>query len=189
MKNQLDRYKRPVEWEERIGEDLTKQAIPIFREISVRDAKLENGKRGAINIAITETPRPKEELDKENIENDKELSQAIDVSPEFIRQIDFDVEIVANSSVKKTKAQQLGEARAFMLDALSAPQVLNPQYAAKEYVKSLGKREDEALAKPTEANPLEQMMGGKAGAQKEQPTPSPAQSGAPDSIESIMNTL
>jgi hypothetical protein len=184
--NQLDRYKRPTEWEERIGEDLTKQAIPIFREISVRNAKLENGKRGTANISITEKPRNKEELDSANVENDKELSQAIDISPEFIRQIDFDVEIVANSSVRKTKAQQVGEARAFMLDALSAPEILNPQYAAKEYVKSLGKREDEALVQPKEANPLEQMMGGQ---KKEQPTPSPVQAGAPDSVESILNTL
>ena len=183
--NQLDRYKRPTEWEERIGEDLTKEAIPIFREISVRNAKLENGKRGTANISITEQPRAKEELDSVNTENDKELSQTIDITPEFIRQIDFDVEIVANSSVKKTKAQQVGEARAFMLDALSAPQILNPQYAAKEYVKSLGKREDEALVQPKEANPLEQMQGKGT----EQKPPNPAQSGAPDSIESILNTL
>ena len=147
VKNQLDRYKRPVEWEKRVGADLSEKSIPIFREMSVRDARLDKGKRGIANIRITQEPRSGEDLNRENVVNNKEMSQTIDVSPDVIRDITFEVEIVANSSVKKTKAQRVAEERAFYGDALAAPQVLNVQNAAKDYVKALGKNEDEALAK------------------------------------------
>jgi len=157
VKNQLDRYKNPVDWQKRVGMENTEEFQEVYRDFSVRNAKLSNGKTGIINLSITKAPRSKDELDKENIENDRELSQTIDVSPEFIRQIEFEVEIVANSSVKKSKIKETADARNFLSDAASMPQVLNVEYAAKEYVKSLGKKEDEALIKKA-TNPMEEMM-------------------------------
>lgn len=159
VKNQLDRYKRPIDWEKRVGKEQADEAIAVFREISARDTKLDGGKRGTVNVMITETPRPKDELDKINTENDKELSQTIDISPELIREIDFDVEIVGNSSVRRSKAQDTAEARAFLTDATAMPDVLNVNYAAEEYVKALGKKKDEALVQKEE-DPMAQMMGG-----------------------------
>lgn len=163
VKNQLDRYKRPVEWQQRVGEELTEEAIPVFREISVRDAKLDGGKRGTVNILITEEPRDGETLNDVNVENSKEMSQTIDISPELIRQIEFDVEIVANSSVKKSKALEVGEARAFLADAVAMPDVLDVKNAAEDYVKKLGKKKSEALASAP-ANPLAAMFGKGGGA-------------------------
>jgi hypothetical protein len=150
VKNQLDRYHRPIEWERRIGENLAEQAIPIFRELSVRDTRLDGGKRGTLHVNITESPRTAEELNKENIVNKKEMSQTIDVSPDVIREITFDVEIVANSSQKKSKSQQVAEARGLLSDAAALPQTLNVDYAAKKYVKALGFNEDDAMAKKQE---------------------------------------
>jgi hypothetical protein len=185
VKNQLDRYKRPIEWEQRIGEGLAGESIPIFRQLSVRNTKIDGGKKGTAYINITETPRPKNELDRENVANDKELSQTIDISPELIREIDFDVEIVANSAVKKSKAVQVGEARAFMQDAAAMPDTLDVGYAAKEYVKSLGKNPEEALVKKSE-NPGNPGAPAQPG-QQAQP-PKPVGSFEPDSIESILNS-
>ncbi len=194
VKNQLDRYHRPIEWAERIGSDLTKKAIPVFREITVRDARLENGKRGTVNISITNKPRPKEELDELNVENDKELSQTIDIKPEFIREIDFDVDIVGNSSIKRSKAQEVAESRAFLKDAASLPDLFNVKHAAEDYVRKLGKRTDEALAQPKgDGDPIADMLAqmgqqkGRGGRGAPQPTPSPAQEFAPDSIEAVLN--
>lgn len=169
VKNQLDRYQRPIDWEKRIGEDNTEEAIAMFREISVRNARLEGGKRGTANVNIAEKTRSEEVLEEENVQNDKELSQTIDVTPEFIRDITFDVEIVANSSVKKTRGQQIQEARGFLIDSANLPQVFNVEEAARGYVKALGKNEDEALAKKSE-DPMEAMLaqlgGGSAPEQK-----------------------
>ena len=166
VKNQLDRYKNPIDWAKRIGEELADEAIPVFRDISVRNAKLQGGKRGLLNINITETPRPNKELDKENIKNSKELSQTIDISPDIIREIDFDVEIVPNSSVKKSRAAKVGEARQFLTDAVSMPQILNTEYAAEEYVKALGKTKDDAMVSQ-KAQPNMPMT--KAGVPSEKP--------------------
>lgn len=187
--NQLDRYSRPIDWKKRIGEDNTEEALAVFREISVRDSKLTNGKRGTININITEKPRPQQELDELNIQNKDELSQTIDISPELIRQIgEFDVEIVANSSVKKSKNLEIAEARAFLSDANQMPDVLNRKYAAGEYVKVLGKNGDEALVKE-QVNPMEQMMGGDKGGAEVLPGAAKPGSNpnAADSIESLLN--
>jgi len=186
VKNQLDRYKMPIDWQKRIGEEMTEEAIATFKEITVRDAKLDNGKRGTANIKITETPRQKDELNKINTENNKELSQTIDISPELIREIDFDVEIVANSSIKRSKSQQINEARAFLSDAAAMPDVLNKDYAAEEYVKSLGKKKDEALVKKQTGgqNPLEKMAGG---SNRPQENASTKPLVAEDSIEEILN--
>jgi len=157
VKNQIDRYQRPIEWEKRIGEDLTEEAIAMFREISVRDARLSGGKRGKVNINITQNPRQKADLEAENEANDKELSETIDITPEFIRDITFDVEVVANSSVKKTRNQEVQEARAFMGDAVQMPQIFNVEEAARDYVKKLGKNVDEALVKKS-GDPMEEML-------------------------------
>lgn len=157
--NQLDRYKKPVEWEEVIGDDNTKKFIPVYKELSVRNARLDAGKRGTVNVVVTETPRSKEDLDQLNVLNDKELSQTIDISPELIRQIQFDVEIVANSVVKRTRGQDVAEAKGFLADATSLPNVLSVDYAAKEYVRALGKNPEEAMAAQEEPNPMEQALG------------------------------
>lgn len=181
VKNQLDRYNKASEWQERIGDDLTKEAIPVFRELSVRNSRLDGGRRGTAVINITETPRPKSELDKINTENDKEMSQTIDISPELIRMIEFDVEIVANSSVKKSKSMQVAEARAFMTDASSLPEVFNVGYAAEEYVKALGKNKDQALNKKEEspmAGLMQQLGGAKPGEKPIMPK---------DSLEQALN--
>ena len=186
IKNQLDRYKRPLEWSKRIGEDLTEEAVAVFREISVKEGRLTNGKKGRVNINITEEPRPTEELDKINLEDDKELSQTIDISPDFIRDIMFDVEIVANSSIKRSKAQEVGEARAFLSDAATMPDVFNVKSAAKDYVKKLGKREDEALVEEQAGNPMEEMLRQMKGGQtQEEVKPMPGVES--DSIESLLN--
>jgi hypothetical protein len=180
-KNQLDRYQRPHEWEKRIGKDLTEESVAMFREISVRDARLENGKRGTVNVNITKTPKTREELNEENVINDKELSQTINVTPEFIRQISFDVEVVANSSVKKSKAQEVAESRAFFTDALSAPQILDSESAARDYVEKLGKNPDDALVQKG-ASPQQEVAqteGGKP--------PQPTKAESPDSIENLLN--
>lgn len=183
VKNQLDRYKNPIDWQKRIGVDLTEEAQEVFREISVRDAKLDNGQRGTVNVLITKNPRPKQKLDEANIENDKELSQTIDVTPEFIRQIEFDCEIVANSSVKKSKMAEVAEARNFLGDAATMPNVLSVPYAAKEYIKALGKKEDEALVQQS-ANPMEEMMKQAMNGGKEQPKGVPGES---DALEQVLN--
>jgi hypothetical protein len=170
VKNQLDRYKNPIDWKQQIGEGLTDEAMPVFRELTARDSKLDGGKRGTVNIFITDTPRPKSELDEINNENDKEMSQTIDISPEVIRNIDFDVEIVGNSSVKRSRAADIAESRAFYGDALQAPDVFNVQYAAGEYVKALGKKTDEALAPKKEPQPgMEGMPGMENPAQQRTP--------------------
>lgn len=182
-KNQLDRYQRPIEWKKRIGKDLTEEAVAMFREISVRDVRLENGKRGIANINIVKVPRAKKELNEENIINDKELSQAIEITPEFIREITFDAEIVANSSRKKSKAQEVGESRAFFTDALTAPQVLDVENAASDYVKKLGKNPDDALVKKG-ANMMQEIRQTEGG---QAPKAVPAES--PDSIENLLNNV
>ncbi len=184
IKNQLDRYKRPIEWKKRIGNDLTEEAIAMFREISVKEGRLTNGKKGRVNINITEEPRPADELDKINLENDKELSQTIDISPDFIRDIMFDVEIVANSSIKRSKAQEVGEARAFLSDAATMPDVFNVRNAAEDYVKKLGKKEDEALLEEPE-NPMEAMMKQTTGGEEKEVKP--MEGVQSDSIESLLN--
>lgn len=182
VKNQLDRYRRPVEWKKIIGEDLTEQAIPMFREISVRDAKLDDGRRGRVNIRITDIPRSQSELDKENTINEKELSQTIDISPEFIREIQFETEIVANSSIKRSKSEERADARGFLSDAIAMPQVLNVDYAAKEYVKALGKNQEEALARKQE---VPEGMQGMTPQATQSPLQKPMQS--QDSLEEMLN--
>jgi hypothetical protein len=187
VKNQLDRYKNPIDWEKRIGKDLTEEAVAMFREISVKDGRLTNGKKGRVNINITEEPRPAGELDNLNIENDKELSQTIDVSPEFIRDITFDVEIVANSSMRRSKAQEVGEARAFLSDAATMPNVFNVKYAAEDYVKKLGKRVDEALVQEKETNPMEEMINKMRGPGEGQEVPQGIAGVEQDSIADLLN--
>lgn len=192
VKNQLDRYKLPVEWEKRIGKQEADEAIPVFREISVRDARMDTGKRGTVNVNITEEPRPREQLETLNVRNDKEPSQTIDISPEFIREIDFEVEIVANSSVRKSKNLEVAEARAFLKDAAAMPNVLSVPFAAKEYVKKLGKNEDEALVTaPGMQGSVEQMLAQRAQGGSPQATSGGAEVGETpiptDSIEAIMN--
>ena len=181
VKNQLDRYKRPIDWKKIIGDKNTEEAVAMFREISVRGARLDGGKRGTAIVNITEEPRTKDELNKLNIENDKEMSQTIDVTPEFIRDIEFDVEVVPNSSVKRSKIQEINEARAFLSDAAAMPQVLNVAFAAKEYIKQLGKNEDEALVKQ-QANPMQQMMEQMKGGEQKEPEPLPE-----DNVEQLLN--
>lgn len=154
--NQLDRYKRPVDWKKIVGVDNTEQAVAMFRELNVRNTRLDGGKRGTAIIAITEKPRASKDLNKANVENDKEMSQTIDVSPEFIRDITFDVEIVGNSSVRKSKTQEIQESRAFLADANAMPDVLNRKSAARDYVKKMGKNEDEFLV--TEEDPMAAML-------------------------------
>ena len=180
--NQLDRYTKVSDWKKRVGEENTNEAVELFKEISVRNARLDKGKRGTANITITSAPRSTEELNNANIENDKEMSQTIDVTPEFIRDIDFDVEIVPNSSVKKSKIDEVNEARGFLSDAAAMPQVLSVDYAAKEYVKKLGKNEDEALVKKAE-NPIQDLM--KQAGQGEVKAPEMK----PDSIDSMLNSM
>lgn len=192
VKNQLDRYNLPVEWEKRIGKQEADEAIPVFREISVRDARMDTGKRGTVNVNITEEPRPREQLETLNVRNDKEPSQTIDISPEFIREIDFEVEIVANSSVRKSKNLEVAEARAFLKDAAAMPNVLSVPFAAKEYVKKLGKNEDEALVTaPGMQGSVEQMLAQRAQGGSPQATSGGAEVGETpiptDSIEAIMN--
>ena len=182
VKNQLDRYKRPVDWAKAVGDELSEEAIPVFRELSVRDAKLDSGKRGTVNIRITEKPRTKKELDAENVKNDKEMSQTIDISPELIREIDFHVEIVANSAIKRSKQVEIAEARANLTDAAALPQVLSVPYYAKKYVKAQGDKEDEALVSADQGMPV---PGAPAPTQKppkvgEAPIPT-------DSVEAILN--
>jgi hypothetical protein len=184
IQNQLDRYRRPIEWEKRIGEELTAEALPVFRQLSVRDARMDGGKRGTVNINITENPRPKNEIEDANVVNNKELSQEIDITPELIREISFDVEIVANSSVKKSKALERAEARAFLTDAAGMPEVLSVPYAAEEYVKALGKNTDEAIVtKEEETDPIAQMLG------RGKPQESPEMKMPTDGLEESLNQL
>jgi hypothetical protein len=183
VKNQLDRYKNPIDWQTRIGDDLTEESIPVFRELSVRNTRLSGGKSGRININITETPRKERELNKINIQNDKEMSQTIDITPELIRQIEFDVEIVANSSVKRSKAIEKAEARANLSDAAAMPQVLSVPYYAKKYVKANGDNQDEALVKQAESQSPEMMMNGVQNGQ----SPINDSNNKMDSIDSMLN--
>lgn len=192
VQNQLDRYHRPVDWEKRIGKELTEEAVPIFREISVRDGRLDDGRRGKVNIRITEAPRTRAELNDANIVNDKELSQTIDVSPEIIREIEFDVEIVPGSSVKRSKTADVSESRMFLADANSMPDLLSRDYAAKKYVEALGEKPDEALAQNgSGGNPMKQMAkaaaGKGAGAPVGKPPGMPEVGAEPDSVEGILN--
>jgi len=188
VQNQLDRYHRPIDWQKRIGEDLTEEAQAMFREISVRGAKLDGGKRGTVNVRITKEPRPSEQLDEVNIENDKEMTQTIDVTPEFIRDIQFDVEIVPNSSIKKSKANEVAEARAFLNDAVALPQILNPRYAAEQYVEKLGKKKSEALVQePEQGKPGMGADPMGTGAGRDVPKMTPSDDG--DSIENILNQM
>ena len=180
--NQLDRYHRPIDWQRRIGEDNAEEAIAMFREISVRDARLSNGERGKINITITESPRDEEGL-KEANDQIKEMSETIDLSPEFIREVQFDVEIVANSSVKRSKRQEVAEARAFYLDALSNPEIFNIPEAARDYVKKLGKDEKKALNAPQQKKPAP-VAGG-----EEDKAPQPPGEFDENAIESVLNDL
>jgi hypothetical protein len=189
--NQLDRYKSPIEWQDRIGENGVAESIKVFKDLSVRDARLDGGKRGNLNINITETPRPKDELEKENIQNDKVMSQTIDLSPELIRKIKFDVEIVANSVVKKTKMEERAEARAFLQDSASMPQILSVPYAAEEYVKTLNKNPKEALVQQDQEqlnDPLQQLMAQRQGG-KAQDTPDLRKNGDSGSMEEMINEL
>jgi hypothetical protein len=179
VQNQLDRYSRPVEWTAAIGEDLTGKAIPVFREITADDTRLENGKRGRVTVAIRETPRTEKELNAANDEDTSVMSQTIDIAPAVIRAIKPKVRIVANSSVKKSKALETAEARAFFIDAMGAPQVFNVEEAAKDYVEKLGKDPDQALAPKQDAaqDPMAAMMAkmsGKGGAPGEAKMPKDA---------------
>jgi len=194
--NQLDRYKNPIDWQKRIGADGLEETIKVFKELSVRDTLLAGGKKGTLNLTITDKPRSKEELDKLNVVNDQVLSQSIDVTPEFIRNVKFDVEIVAGSVVKRSKMEERAEARAFMQDAVAAPQVFNVPYAAEEYIKAIDKNPKEALVQAQEEmnSPLEEMMkeqgqGGGGDKPKEQKTPDFSQNGETGSIEEAVNSL
>ena len=148
VKNMLDRYQRPVDFQKRVGDKLLKQALPVFRSFSVKNMMLENGKKGVLNVNITNKPRPPEELNSENL-TIQEMSQTIDISPEFIRDIDFEVEVVANSSVKRSKALETQQAEAFLGNALKIPQILNIRKAAEDYIESLDKNPDENLMPET----------------------------------------
>lgn len=198
VQNQLDRYKRPVDWAKNVGEDQALEAIPIFREISARDARLDNGKRGIVNIKITKEPRTQEQLDQANVVDNKNLSQTIDVSPEFIRDIEFDVEIVANSSVKRSKEVEKADARAALADAAAMPQVLNVPYYAKKYAETRGDKPDEALVQADQGggDPMAALMakmggdqGGAGGGQPSgQPAPKVGSTPVPqNTVEAIMN--
>jgi len=158
VKNQLDRYRLPIDWEKRIGGQLAEEGAAVFREISARDVALARGRRGTANVVITEKPLPKEKLDMANLENDKELTQTIHISPELIREIEFDVEIIANSSVKKSKELEEEKSRADLGDAIKIPNVLNVPYFAREFVKTRGKNPDEALVGTAPGNPFEEAM-------------------------------
>lgn len=156
VQNMLDRYQKPKEWTKRIGEKLFEKAQPIFRTFSVRNANLDMGKTGVMNINITNEPRPKQQVNQEN-DSIKELSQTIDISPDFIRDIEFEVEIIPNSSVKKSKQTDIADARQFMVDAAGLPQVFNIRNAAESYVKQLGKNPDDALIAESPAGAFNEM--------------------------------
>ncbi len=144
VKNQLDRYQTPVEWEKRLGVEGAREAIPKFREISVRQTQLDNGEVGTLNINITPKPRGEDKVEQEN-KTLKEMSQTIDIPPSFLRQIEFDCEIVANSSIKRSKALEAEEAERYFANTLKVPQMFNVQKAAEEYVKALDKNPEEHL--------------------------------------------
>lgn len=189
-KNQLDRYRRPIDWEKRLGKDMSEEAIPVFREISVRDATMTDGKKGIVNINITENPRSRAQLDSENVVNNKQRSQGIDISPQFIRDIQFDVEIISGSIQKKSRAVRVGEARAFLNDAATMPDIIDVPAAAEDYVKSLGKKPDEALVQKDtspEAQLMKKFGGGQNLRNPSQAPAKPAEEFAPDSIEGILN--
>lgn len=160
VKNMLDRYRRPIEYQTIVGDDQTEKIQAVFRKITARDTKLDGGRRGTAYIEITEKPRSREELNQMNIEDPKEVSQTIEVSPELIRMIDFDTEIVANSMVRRTKSEEQASARAFLSDAAAMSEVFSVPYAAEEYVKAFDRNPEEALVRqePKEENPVEQIM-------------------------------
>ena len=69
-----------------------------------------------------------------------------------------------------------------MMDALAAPQIFNVRNAAKDYVKVLGKKEDEALAPEEQqqgASPMQEMA-------DKMKVKAPDMF-SPDSIESVLN--
>lgn len=168
VKNQLDRYKNPIEWERRIGEDKTDE-IAKFREITVRDTTLTKNRKGTINVVITNKPRGEEELNQEN-RTAKETSQIIEVSPDFIRQIEFDVEIVANSSVRRSKVLESAENERFFRTALEVPQILDVRKAGEDWVKSLDKNPEEAMVQQREQEDITGAFEG-LGEQPEQRSP------------------
>lgn len=182
VKNQLDRYKNPIDWKKIIGENNTEEAIVMFREINAKDTKLDGNKRGTAIINIVEQPRSKEELNNLNTENEKEMSQTIDVTPEFIRDIEFDVEIVPNSSIRRSKLEEVAEARLFLQDAATMPNVLSVPYAAKEYIRTSGKNMDEALVKQPE-NMQDMLKMQVQGQMSEEKTPKMES----ESIEQLLN--
>jgi hypothetical protein len=185
--NQLDRYKLPTEWQEYVGEDNLKKFQAVYREFSVRDTRLDGGKRGTAHITITETPRDNEDVNKANNEDDKELSQTIDISPEFIRHIKPTVRIIANSSMKKSKAIEAAEARAWFQDAMAVPDVLDVRYAAERYAKVTGQNPDEALVQNDQPTPGMPGMGGPAAPKPGAQQKTPMQSLPMDGMDAVMN--
>jgi len=100
-----------------------------------------------------------------------------------IDHFDFDVEIVANSSVKMSKELEKAESRADLQDAAAMPNVFNVEYFAERFAEKRGLKKDEALNKQSE-NPMQKLLGG---------SPQPTESGGvksplgQDSLESMLN--
>ncbi len=75
-----------------------------FKQIILRDQKMTNGQTGTVHVRIT--PNPSQQ-NVETLDNGvPQKTEFIEITPDFIRNWEAEVEIIEGSSIKKTEEQE-----------------------------------------------------------------------------------
>lgn len=82
----------------------SKEKDKRFRKIVLRNQKLANGKTGTLQIDINAEPNQQRVVQKDR--SLTEPTEFLEITPESIRNFEFDVEIVPQSSIKMTEIQR-----------------------------------------------------------------------------------
>ncbi|MDP1729382.1 MAG: hypothetical protein Q8L27_04220, partial [archaeon] len=180
--NQLQFYSMPIH-DEDTGER--------FKSIVLKNEELSNGKRGTIEISIVLQPS-QERVEQTNKYLNKN-NEIIEISPSFIRNYEYDIEVIAQSSIKMTEAQrQILELNYQKVMFELYPDMFNKEAGFEELNLKFGKDSSKMKIQKSEEQPVieGEGMGGTLeeimGAQRQE---QPQLKQTPQAIESINNNI
>lgn len=144
-----------------------------FKKVILRDEKLLTGKMGSVQLEIT--PKPNQARTVQRASQVAEPVEFIEASPKFLRNIEGDVEIVPQSSIKMTEQKRQEQEILYQRVMMEMyPDKLDRDYGFEELNLKFGKD-------PVKAKVKQQPMGGIGAPAGQGAAPAPAlqPSGAP----------
>lgn len=152
-KNILQFLTSPSEIEKVLGEDGEEKFNEAFQAFKLNNVSLANGKQGSRIIELMpdrDTLTQKfGEREKERTELESQNIEKIYILPEYIREFDFDVEIVAGSSMNEAEEVQQALSLQFIQSALTMfPDLVNREVLFEDFLKTFKKDVNRLKAQP-----------------------------------------